>query len=151
GQRERTGIYVRSLDSGEEKLLARANSNVAYSPPGYILFFREQNLLALRFDPKTLQVQGDPIALAEGIQYFPQIYLGVFSASQNGALLYQDQSGSAVSQLLWFDRTGKQLGSIGSPANQSNPRISPDGKRVALNIADSQTVNSDIWIYDSSG
>ncbi|HSS44757.1 MAG TPA: hypothetical protein VLO07_05380, partial [Thermoanaerobaculia bacterium] len=30
-------------------------------------------------------------------------------------------------------------------------RISPDGKRVALDIIDPQTGNNDIWIYQSSG
>ncbi len=150
GQKEKTGIYVRSLDSNEEKFLVRANSSVTYTPPGYLLFYRERNLLAQAFDVKSLQVNGDPILVAEDIQYFPQIYGALFSVSENGVLLYQGQSGSGVSQLVWFDRNGKQNGSLGAAGNQANPRISPDGKRVALNIADPETSNTDIWIYESS-
>jgi Tol biopolymer transport system component len=66
-------------------------------------------------------------------------------------LLYQSRSASGVSQLIWFDRSGKQTGSLGAAGDQSNPRISPDGKRVALNIIDLQTGNMDVWIHESSG
>jgi eukaryotic-like serine/threonine-protein kinase len=66
-------------------------------------------------------------------------------------LLYQPQAGSGVSQLLWSDRNGKQIGSVGAPGNQANPRISPDGQKIAINISDPQTGNVDIWIYGSVG
>jgi eukaryotic-like serine/threonine-protein kinase len=151
GEREKTGIYVASLDSKEEKFLVRANSSLAYAPPGYLLFFRERNLMAQRFDPKTFRVTGDPFLVAEQIQFFPQTYFATFSVSDNGALVYQARSAAGVSQLAWFDRSGKQTGTLGAPGNQANPRISPDGKRVALDIVDPQTGNIDIWIYESSG
>ncbi len=150
GQQEKMGIYVGSLDSKEEKFLLRANSNVAYAPPGYLLFFRERSLLAQLFDAKGLRITGDPFPVAEQIQYFPQIYSALFSISENGVLLYRAASASAASRLLWFDRSGKEIGSLGTPGDQANPRISPDGKRVALDITDPQTGNMDIWIYDLS-
>jgi Tol biopolymer transport system component len=151
GQKEKIGIYAASLDSKEETLLVRTNSNVAYAPQGFLLFSRERNLLAQPFDAKRLRITGDPLPVTEQIQYFPQHYGALFSVSENGVLLYQPRSASGVSQLTWFDRSGKQTGSLGAPGDQSNPRISPDGKRVAVNIIDSQTGNMDIWIYESSG
>jgi eukaryotic-like serine/threonine-protein kinase len=151
GEREKTGIYVGSLDSKEEKFLVRANSSLAYAPPGYLLFFRERNLMAQRFDAKTFRITGDPILVAEQIQFFPQTYFATFSVSDNGAVVYQDRSAAGVSQLAWFDRSGKQTGTLGTPGDQANPRISPNGKRVALDIVDPQTGNIDIWIYESSG
>ncbi len=150
GQQEKIGIYAGSLDSKEEKLLLRANSSVAYAPPGYLLFFRDGSLLAQPFDVKGLRITGDPTPVAEQIQYFPQTYQVLFSVSENGLLLYQPRSASAGSRLLWFDRNGKEIGSLGAPGNQANPRISPDGKRVALDITDPKTGNTDIWIYESS-
>jgi serine/threonine protein kinase/WD40 repeat protein len=157
GQEEKHGIYLGSLDSKEEKFLLRAKSSVAYSPSfakaseGYLLFFRERNLLAQPFDVKSLRIMGDPLLVAEEIQYFSNIASAVFSASENGVLLYQAWSASGVSQLVWFDRSGKEVGSLGAPGDQSNPRISPDGKRVALDIIDPQAGNRDIWIYETSG
>ena len=151
GEKEKTGIYVRSLDSNEERLLVRANSSMAYASPGYILFVRERNLLAQSFNLKELRITGDPLPVAEEVQHIPQTYYSYFSVSENGTLLYQNRSASGVSQLTWFDRTGKQVGLLGAAANQSNPMISPNGKRVVVDITDPQTGNVDIWIYESSG
>jgi Tol biopolymer transport system component len=150
-EQEKMGIYVRSLDSQEERFLLRANSSMAYAPPGYILFLRERNLYAQAFDARELRVSGDPLPVAEQIQYFPQIYKATFSVSNSGALLYQNQGGTVLGRLAWFDRGGRNLGFLGAPADQANPRISPDGKRVALSITDAQSGNQDIWAYESSG
>jgi len=151
GQKEKIGIYAGSLDSKEDKFLLRANSSMAYAPQGFLLFSREGSLIAQPFDAKGLRLTGDPLPVVEQIQYFPQTYSALFSVSENGVLLYQPRSASGIAQLAWFDRSGKQTGSLGTPGDQSNPRISPDGKRVALDIIDPQTGNMDIWIYESSG
>ncbi len=156
GQKESIGIYAGSLDSKEEKFLLRANSSVAYAPSfakaseGYLLFFRDGSLLAQPFDAAGLRISGDPTPVAEQIQYFPQTYQVLFSASENGLLIYQPRSALVGSRLAWFDRSGKEIGSLGAPGNPANPRISPDGKRVALDITDSKTGNTDVWIYESS-
>ncbi len=151
GRREKTGIYSGSLDSKDEKLLVHSNSSLAYAPPGYLLFFRDRNLFAQPFEANETRITGDPLLVADQVQFFPQMFSALFSVSDNGVLVYQAQSDTGVSQLNWFDRSGKLTGSIGSSANQSNPRLSPDGKRVAVDIVDPQTGNIDIWIYESSG
>ncbi len=151
GRKEKTGIYVGSLDSNEETFLASANSRVAYAPPGYLLFARERTLLAQPFDAKKARTLGDPVPLAEQIQYFPQNYNTLFSVSESGVLLYQPRSAAGVGQLVWLDRGGAPVGSLGAPADQANPRISPDGRRVTVGINDPQTGNNDVWIYESSG
>ncbi|MFN2633734.1 MAG: protein kinase [Thermoanaerobaculia bacterium] len=152
GERDKMGVYAGSLDSREEKFLVRANSSMAYAPPGYLLFYREGNLFAQRFDAKALQVSGDPFPVAEQISYVPQTYWAFFSVSENQVLVHQARAAaSGFSQLVWFDRSGKALGSLGAPAYQANPRISPDGKRVALDIADVRSGNLDVWIYETSG
>ena len=148
--KEGTGLYVGSLDSKKEKFLLRAGANTAYAP-GYLVYFREGNLLGQKFDEAGERLVGEPFALAEDIQFFPQQQAALFSASANGVLVSQPRSDTSVSQLVWFDRTGKPLSSLGPPANQANPRMSPDGKRVALDIVDPQTGNQDVWIYESGG
>jgi Tol biopolymer transport system component len=150
-QQEKLGVYAASLDSKDETLLVRARSSMAYAPPGYLIFFRERNLVAQPFDAQSLQTTGDPLPIAEDVQFFPQTYSALFSVSGNGLLLYQPRSSSAVSQLVWFDRGGKPVGTVGAPGDQANPRISPDGRRVALDVADRQTGNMDVWIYVAAG
>jgi Tol biopolymer transport system component len=116
-----------------------------------LLFLRERNLLAQPFDESRLKVSGDPFPLAERIQYFPQTANALLSVSATGLLLYQTGSASVLSQLTWLDRNGREIGSVGAPADQANPRISPDGRRIALDITDPQTGNMDVWIYPSEG
>jgi dipeptidyl aminopeptidase/acylaminoacyl peptidase len=72
-------------------------------------------------------------------------------ASRTSASATYGRTAPGAAQLLWFDRSGKETGSLGAPADQANPRISPDGKRVALDITDPQTGNIDVWIYETSG
>ncbi|HEY6064806.1 MAG TPA: protein kinase, partial [Thermoanaerobaculia bacterium] len=148
-ERDRMGIYLGSLDSKEETFLVATKSSMAFAPPGYLLFRREKSLVAQPFDGRRLT--GDPVSVAEQVQYFPQTANTVFSVSENGLLLYQAESASALSKLVWLDRSGREIGSVGSPANQANPRISPDGKRIAVDIVDDQTGNMDIWVYNASG
>ncbi len=151
------GVYVRSLDSNEERLVSPARSSVAFAPAtpggseGSILFVNDGNLMAQPFDAGTRRVAGEPVPIAESIQYFPQTQYGLFSSSSAGELVYQARAASGVSQLLWLDRSGRQIGTLGSPANQANPRISPDGNRVALDITDPRSGNTDVWIYQASG
>jgi len=150
-EQERMGIYAGSLDSQEGKFLVRANSTMAYVPPGYVLFLRERNLFAQAFDARELGMTGDPFPVAEQIQYFPQVYGAVISAASNGTLLYQNTAATSISQLVWFDRGGRKLGSLGVPVDQANPHISPDGKKVAVDITDPRSGNIDVWAYDSAG
>ncbi|HEY3176763.1 MAG TPA: hypothetical protein VGK94_13490 [Candidatus Polarisedimenticolia bacterium] len=116
-----------------------------------MLFVREGNLLAQAFDARELRITGEPFAVAERIQHFTQIYNSLFSVSTDNMLLYQNRAPSSIAQLVWFDRDGKRLAFLGRPGDQASPRISPDGKRVALHVIDPQTGNMDIWAYESSG
>jgi serine/threonine protein kinase len=151
GEIDKMGIYVRALDSGEERFLLSANSSLAYAPPGRLLFARERNLLAQPFDLEKLTMTGDPFPVAEDIQFFPQTYYALFSSSRTGTVIYQNRAASTVSQLVWLDRAGKQLGTLGTPGDQSNPHISPDGRSVTLDITDPRSGNMDVWVYETSG
>jgi Tol biopolymer transport system component len=65
--------------------------------------------------------------------------------------VYQTAWSPVLSRLVWLDRGGREIGTLGTPGDQANPRISRDGKRVALDMIDHQTGNMDIWIYPASG
>jgi Tol biopolymer transport system component len=72
-----------------------------------------------------------------------------FAASDTGLLLFQPDIASP-SRLLWFDRAGKELGSVGEPDLYGSLRLSPDGKRLALDIFDSRRSRSEVWVVDLS-
>jgi WD40 repeat protein len=60
----------------------------------------------------------------------------------------QSSRPTILSRLIWFDRTGQRLGSVGPIADHGNLEISPDGSRVAVAVTDTARATRDIWIYD---
>ena len=148
-EEEDDAIYVASLDGQVNKRLLPAQSNMAYAG-GYLFYVRENKLMAQPFDAKKLELMGDAVAIAERVQYSDASSRGVFSMSQSGILVYQEGSTESGLQLVWFDRSGKSLGSISEPAPYLIPRLSlsNNGKKIAVGIYDPESQNSDLWIYD---
>ena len=110
---------------------------------------RETTLVAQPFDARRLVLTGDAFPIAEQIRTSnsSQPY-GYFTASENGGLAYQTGAETANSQLLWFDRSAKQIGTLGDPSAYSDLELSPDGKRASVTIPDDAGKGQDIWIYD---
>ncbi len=143
------GLYSGSLGSHDEKLvLAGVYSNSAYAPLGFILYSRDGDLRAQHVEPKTLKPAGDPIRLADRVQYDPNSKAALFAVSDTGSLVYLEGEGAGKSELAWVSREGKDLGPIAPPAMFYTPRLSHDEKRVAVDLSDMQTASGDIWIFD---
>ena len=147
---EANAIYVATLDSKEHRRLVTSSSNAAYVAPGYLLFMQNGSLMAQRFDADRLQITGEAFAVANQVEFLSSVARAIYSVSENGTLVYQSGSGATFSQLAWFDRGGKQLNTLGTPARYANPRLSPDGKRVATDIDDPQSSNTDIWLIEAT-
>ena len=56
--------------------------------------------------------------------------------------------GGVQGRLTWFDRQGKVAGTAGEPGLYRTLTISPDGKRVAFELADPRTQNREIWLLE---
>jgi len=139
------GVRVGTLDSKETHVVVPDASNVAYVEPGEILFSRGGNLLAQRFDSRALRVVGEAVAVAQSVSVDEAKKLAFFSASTTGVLAYaRDKAFPA--RLLWLDRQGRQIGSVGEPGDYRFPRLSPDGRRLSVAVA--QGPRSSVWIYD---
>jgi len=140
-------IRAGSLDSKEDRRILPGYSGVAYAS-GYLLFAREGNLFAQRFDAGKLGLFGEPQPLAQQLRDLgPFLRMATFSVSDNGVLIYEPPPPS-VRQMTWIDRDGKKTGTLGEPATVSGPRISPDGTKVAASIFDANSRASDIWIFE---
>ena len=139
-------VHVASLDSSEDKVLLQSSAQAVYTAQGYIFFLKERTLMVAPFDVKQFALNHDePVAIAEPIQSYANTASGVFSASDNGILIYQTGANQAVSQLMWFDRSGKKIGSLGPPGDYEDPRISPDARTVAVDRFDLGFGN--IWLF----
>jgi Tol biopolymer transport system component len=141
-------IYLGSLDSAERKLLLNADAqNVMYSQ-GHLLFLRETTLMAQPFDARRLELTGEAFPIAEQIGTLGAPPYGVFSASENGVLVYQTGAGAAGTQLVWFDRSGKQTGVLEDRAVYGDVELSPDGRQASISVPGQSGGPRDIWLYD---
>ena len=138
-------VWVGSLNGEKARRLPLDSTNVQYAS-GYLLFSRDGDLFAEKFDPQRLELSGLAIPIARNIQYDRFVQAGSFSVSDNGVLAYAP-AGTGYSELTWVDRSGKALATFGDPGQYILPSISPDGKRVAVGIKP-PNAREDIWIYD---
>jgi serine/threonine protein kinase/Tol biopolymer transport system component len=159
---EFTGIYIGVVgvppEQQDSKLLIATANSAVYTPSpdpregtrglGFLLFLREQTLMAQPFDATALKLKGEPVPVAEQVA-FTNYGFGRFSASLNGGLAFFTSVGVGTpTQLTWFDRQGKNLGTIGQAGHYGALAIAPDGSRVAAEKYDG--AGSDLWLIDSS-
>ena len=146
-------LFAGSLDGSIRKRLVVDAYGVRYLSRGYIVFTRGAALLAQRFHPRTLTLEGeDLVTLADDVE-IERFEGPPFGMSDSGdALVYRrrGQGNSAQRYLRWFARDGSQLGTVGPPDRYWSLRVSPDGRFVGAEIEDSETRASNIWIYDTS-
>jgi Tol biopolymer transport system component len=146
--RENTGIYVGSLESAERKWLIEAQSEGAFVPRGHILYVRDATLMALAFDPGTLEIAGDARAIAGGIGHNPTGASADFAVSANGEVLVSRSRTEEGTELVWMDRSGVRGPTTALGETFGQARLAPDGKRAAVVLIDDQSGNRDIWLVE---
>jgi len=141
-------LYVGELGSLQAKPLTKSESMAVYAS-GYLLFMREQTLMAQPFDPSRLQLSGEPAPIAEHVAVNGGTNRPLFAASETGALVYQSGEITGGWDLLWLGRDGKQMGAIPRGADRYfSPTLSPDGTRLAVTIFSGLQGTGDIWVFD---
>ncbi|HTL02845.1 MAG TPA: protein kinase [Vicinamibacterales bacterium] len=148
----RGGLYVGSLaDPSGRRLLADPSSGVfvpngSGSNQGHLLFVREQVLMAQPFDSTSLQLSGDPVKVADQVSFTytpPQIAV---SADTNGTLMYL-ANGRPEQQLVWYDRSHKELGRAATIGTQGGVSLERGGRLVTFLRDDAQGLLS-LWLRD---
>ena len=142
-------IAVQQPRSSEHRVLIQGGTYPAYVPTGHLVYFRAGTIMAVPFDPVRLEVTGMPApALDDVMLSFGVTGAGQFSFSNSGSLAYVPGAGNllGVAQtLVWVDRSGAAQ-PLGAPQRAyENPRLSPDGRRLAVRITEA---NIDLWVYE---
>lgn len=150
GKPEMNAIFLGSLDSPGRRLLVISTANAAYAEPGYLVYMRDKTLVAQPFDPRSYALSGEPHTLSDEVLFLPQVNRAIFSVSSGDVLVTQTGKGANMSQLAWFDRSGKPAGTVGQPGWYDNVRLSPDGRRVATDQTDPDGRNVDVWVHELS-
>ena len=141
-------IYLASLDSKERKAVTHnAGGGVVYAEPGYLIYQRDDVLVAHAFDAKRGEVVGEPISLGDhplGTNFSGGT---AFSVAGNGTMAYMTNV-PVDTRLVWSDMNGKLIGTIPMEAGDYiNVELSPDGQHAVLESARMIGI-SDLWMAD---
>ena len=146
---EDASIYAVSLATGQRKFLLRASDDIRYVSTGHLLFVQAGTLLAVPFDADRLEVTGPPRPVAEGIVVQKNTGATQLAISGDGTLVYAPGAAiGSVSEFFWIAAGGRLERFPADPALYRWPRLSPDGKRLAVQIIGAN--NQGIWIAETN-
>jgi eukaryotic-like serine/threonine-protein kinase len=128
-------VYAVSLDTGARTFLMRASDDVHYVPSGHLIYVQAGQLLAVAFDAAHLKVTGVPRPVGEGALMQRNTGAVHLTVSDNGTMIYAagDPIGD-TSELYWVLKGGGTQSYGVHPALYRWPRLSPDGRRIAMQV-----------------
>jgi dipeptidyl aminopeptidase/acylaminoacyl peptidase len=129
-------------------LVLKSEGLAVYSPPGYLLTLQQGMLVAYPFDEKSATVRDRPQRVAESIPSGAPPGYAPIAVSANGLLAYSSAHLHGR-ELVWLDRAGKRLGTVGPAGDYSTPDVSPDEKRVAVSMREGSKTDTDVWLFDT--
>jgi eukaryotic-like serine/threonine-protein kinase len=144
-QWEDARAVVQSLKTGERKMLLEGATDTRYVETGHLLYGHDATMLAVPFDVQRLEVKGGPAAVIEGVTESIPTGSMQFDVSRTGTVTFVPGTIAAQRTLVWVDRQGKEDMVPVVPRPFGNLRISPDGKRVAVEVTDQEQA---IWIWE---
>jgi Tol biopolymer transport system component len=149
---DKATIEVVSLRDHVRKVLLQGGTSPYYLPSGHLVYVNKGTLFAIPFDLDRLETRGMAVPVLDGIAYQSQLGLAHLDFSRSpagpGALVYRKASsgGLQMSTIQWLDGAGKKEPLLAKPGNYRDPRLSPDGRRLALSVEEGG--RQDILVYD---
>lgn len=144
-------IWLASLDSAERKPLVSTFANAVVAS-GHLLFVRDDALMAQPLDEAAGRLVGEAVLLADSVLVDEGRGRAAFSASSTGAIAYRAGEAASLRTVTIFNREGTVLQRFEEPAvyaSYSALTFSPDGSRLAIEIADTKERNDDLWILET--
>jgi len=140
-------LMLGSIDSDKSTPVAPCETRMLYAPPGFLIFSRGGTLMGQRFDAAKGTLSGDPFPIAERVEGTP-VGDADFSVSENGILTHLLGQPLPDAVFTWIDRSGRKMGTVGSPGSMAGVSLSPDEKRIGVRIFDKESRTRDIWTVD---
>jgi len=143
-------IDVLTIPDGRRKTIQRGGTFGRYiagtNGDGYLVYVSRGTMFAMPFDMSRLEVRGEPSPVLDDMTYSSLDGSAQFDVSRLGTMVFRSRAGGGLVTLQWLDATGKTQPLPTKPGRYTQPRLSPDGKLLALSIAEGG--GQDIWVYD---
>jgi dipeptidyl aminopeptidase/acylaminoacyl peptidase len=139
-------VELQVLGTTQRKILVQGGFGARFSPSGHIVYANAGNLFAVPFDVKSLEATGPAIKVVDGVQMSTNTGSAYFDVSGAGALAYvPGVAEGGQRRLVWVDRQGRPETLPLKPASYLFPRVSPDGKTLAVEI---EGATHNLYSYD---
>jgi len=140
-------LAIQSIKTGERHILNVHGEMARYVEPGYLIVARNGVLLAAPFSLEKFETTAAPELVVSNVAGNPGSGVSYFDLSGSGKLVFIPGNSNEELELVWVDHKG-QVEPLPLPKKPySTPRVSPDGKKIAVTIGQAYGANSDIWIY----
>jgi Tol biopolymer transport system component len=142
-------IQLAGFDGAPSRTLFESES-AAMVAGTYFLYVRDRpsHFMAQAFNPDTLQLEGRPAAVVADDNVAYDWASGESDASASAGTLVYTTGKYRQSQLTWFTREGRPLGTVGEPGVYYDPALSPDSARLAVEKVDADHGSTDLWTVD---
>ena len=128
-------VELQVLRTKQRKILVRRGFAARYAPSGHIVYANGGDLYAVPFDLNSLETKGPPIKVVDGVLMSVNTGAAYFDVSSTGSLAYvPGHAEGGTRTLVWVDRQGTEEALPLKPASYLFPRLSPDGKTLAVEI-----------------
>ena len=148
---EEATIEVVSISSGQRKVLLKGGVFGYYVPTGHLLYAVGETIRAAPFDLKRLRVTGPGLPVVDSVAMNLTDGAAAFAVSENGTLAYMPMTSYGTeTQVVLVDRKGHETLALPSSDRYGDPRLSPDGNRIAVDIR-SPSSAGDVWVFQVGG
>ena len=141
-------IAAQSLATGQRSHLLEGAVSPRFASSGHLIYERNGDLFAVPFDSRQLAITGNAVPVVEHVLRSATTGATQYSISNTGSLVYVSGGTQADQRtFVWVNRNGVEQPLPAPPRSYLFPRISPDGRRIAVGITG---IGAQIWIYDLS-
>ena len=142
-------ILVEPIGEAAPRVLMEGPAVTAphYVSSGHLIYAQAGKLMAAPFDAERLEVRGSAVPVVSSVLQWAQVISPAqYTVSETGTLAYvSGQAASLAAKLVWVDRSGAETELHAAARNYGQPRISPDGERIAIDLYDNARV--ELWLY----
>jgi serine/threonine-protein kinase len=139
-------LEIVALEGGPRRVVLKDGVAGRVLLSGHLVFFRDRRLWAIRFDSDRLETVGDPVPVVEDVRSELEGPVQ-YAVADDGTLAYIQAPGAGPPRsLVWVGQDGRERPTMAPRAHYTWVRLSPDGRRVAVEIDDGG--NLEVGIVD---